>query len=258
MEYQPLSKHHFLDIFALLLLLCLLGHVVNLSLFCNFVLGIPPLPIHALEKIFFAVGGEKNKIKSIPIMESTYATRQEILEQFTKSDFNKIILKLEVYARGRIQNMGLSVEAIDLVYDVLLGIQESEGGRNWNKSICPQFDRFLFGCLKSHISNEWKKLKKKNVAEPGHVESYQSASIEVTVVEEIDFDTARRSALELIQELGGNVEEEFVFECWCDGMDKPQEIAELLGVSVEVVYKATKRLERKLLLIRERLNNYHP
>lgn len=222
------------------------------------VLGLSPLPINALRKDFFAAGGKKNILNSIIIMESNYATQQEIQGQLVRADLNSLIVKLEAYAYSRIKGMGLSIEAIDVVYDVLLGIQREEGGRNWDKSKYPQFDQFLFGAVKSHISNAYKKHKNSKVAESGHLATYHSIPVEMEVVEEIDFAVAKKQALVCLQELGGDAEEECVFECWCDGTTKPQEIAEFFDVPVETVYKATKRLIRKLHLIQERLNYYHP
>ena len=221
-------------------------------------LGLSPLPIHALGKDFFAVCGKKKNLNSILIMESNYATQQEIQEQLARADLSTLILKLEAYAHGHIKGMGLSIEAIDAVYDVLLGVQKEESGRNWDKSKCPQFDRFLFGAVKSHISNAYKKHKNNKTAELGHMTAYQSISVEMEVLEEIDLAAAKKQALACLQELGGDAEEECVFECWCDGTDKPQEIAEFLNVPVEIIYSATKRLKRKLHLIQERLNYYHP
>jgi DNA-directed RNA polymerase specialized sigma24 family protein len=225
---------------------------------CLYVLGLSPLPIYALKKKNLAVDGKKKKLKSILIMECNYATPPEIQAQLVRANLDGLILKLEAYAYGLIKGMGLSIEAFDIVYDVLLSIQEDGSGRTWDKAKCPQFDRFLFGAVKSHIHNSYKKHKNNKEALNGHVASYQSPSYEMDVLDEIDFDTTKQKAITYLRELGGDAEEECVFECWCDGTDKPQEVAKFLGVPVETVNKATKRLKRKQPLIQERLNYYHP
>lgn len=223
-----------------------------------YVLGLSPLPIYALEKKKFAVDGKKKNLKSIPIMESNYATPLQIQEQLVRADLDGLVLKLEAYAYGLIKGMGLSIEAFDIVYDVLLSIQEDGSGRRWDKAKCPQFDQFLFGSVKSHIHNSYKKHKNNKEALNGHVTSYQSPSCEMDVPDEIDFNTVKQEAITYLRELGADAEEECVFECWCDGTDKPQEVANFLGVPVETVNNATKRLKRKQPLIQERLNYYHP
>lgn len=191
-------------------------------------------------------------------MESIYATRQEIQEQLLGVDLHGLILRLEAFAYNLTKDMGLSVEPIDLVYDILLSIQKDNGGRNWNKTKCPEFSRFLFWALKGHVSNEYGKHLNKKTAESGHLTSYQSSSFDMEVLEEMDLAVAKQKALTCLRELGGDADEECVFECWFDGTDKPQDIADLLGVPVETVYNATKRLKRKRPLIKERLNFYHP
>lgn len=190
-------------------------------------------------------------------MESIYATPQEIQEQLLSPDIITLIKKLEVFAHGRIKSMGLSVEAIDIVHDVLLGIQEDSTGRNWNKATCPSFEKFLFGAVWGHIGNEYRKHKNSKVAANGHFTIFQSSSIEMKVEAEIDFALTKQEAISCLRELGADEVEEFLFECWCDGINKPRQVAEFLGVPVSTINNATKRLERKQPLIQERLNYHH-
>ena len=191
-------------------------------------------------------------------MNSNHATPQEIQEQLLKSDLPSLIKKLEAYAYGRIKGLGLSIQSFDIVYDVLLSIQEDATGRNWDKATCPNFASFLFGSVKSHIDNEYGKHKNSKEAANGHFTNFQSPSVQMKVEDEIDFAMIKQEAIFCLRELGADAEEEFLFECWCDGLDKPQKVAEFLGVSVKTINNATKRLERKQPLIRERLNYYHP
>lgn len=190
-------------------------------------------------------------------MESIYATKQEIQEHLLQVDLHKIIFKLERYAHNRINGMNLSVKAIDVVSDILLSIQEDYEGRLWNKTKYPKFERFLFEAVRSHISNSYDKHKNRQEAETGHLYSYQPASYQMEVLDEIDLQSAKKEALACVAELGGDAEEECILECWFDGITKPQEIAEFLGVPVEVIYNATKRLNRKVPQIQKRLNCYH-
>jgi len=191
-------------------------------------------------------------------MESNYATPQEIQEYLLQVDLPSLIKKLEVSAYNRIKGLGLSIQAFDIVSDVLLSIQEDTTGRNWNKTTCSSFESFLFGSVKSHVHNLYKKHKNSREAAHGHFTTFQSSSVEMNVADEIDFAMIKQEAITYLRELGADEEEEFLFECWCDGIDKPQKIAEFLGVPVKTINNATKRLERKQLLIQERLNYHHP
>jgi len=191
-------------------------------------------------------------------MESNYATPQEIQEHLLQVDLTGLIKKLEAYAHSRINGLMLSVQVFDIVSDVLLSVQEDATGRTWNKTTELSFESFLFGSVKSHIHNLYKKHKNSKEAANGYFTTFQSPSVEMKVEDEIDFAMIKQEAITCLRELGADAEEEFLFECWCDGVDKPQEVAEFLGVPVKAINNATKRLERKQPLIQERLNYHHP
>lgn len=191
-------------------------------------------------------------------MQSHYATRQEIQEQFLRDDFGSLIKKLEAYAFNFVKGLNLSVQAMDIVYDVLLSVQKENSGRMWDKENCPNFNSFLFGSVKSHSLNLYDKQKNRQESESGHINSYQPVSYQMEVADEIDLALAKEEAFACLRKLGGDGEEVCVFECWWDGIYKSQEIADFFGVPVEEIYTATKRLNRKLPRIQAWLKHYRP
>jgi len=137
---------------------------------------------------------------------------------------------------GRIKTIGVKdlegKTPEDFVGEVLMKV--AEGERDWSKAKCP-FKDFLFGCLKSHLYNFFKSYEQKYEAELPDIESESEIESEL-----------KNIALQKLKEDGADQDEIDVFECWIENINKPAEIAELLGKDVKEVYNITKRLERKM------------
>ena len=199
--------------------------------------------------------GKKTDLNSIHTMESNHATREDVLKEFTRDDFEHIITKLEDYARSQIKGIDLGIDPSDIVSNVLLSVLEEESGRNWDRVKCPDFYWFLFWAVKSHIGNLRKKHQHKEVAQKSHADIFQPTSIDLDVIEEMDFTTQKAHIYLRLKELGGDYIEELVLDCWFDDINKPQEIAYFLELTVAEVNNATKRIKRKLLPIQQLLKN---
>jgi DNA-directed RNA polymerase specialized sigma24 family protein len=111
-----------------------------------------------------------------------------------------------------------------------------KGERDWSKSKVP-FKYFLFGCLKSHLYNFFKSFEQVYETELPDIQSGTSSGNESELI---------HIAISKLKEGGADQDEIDVFECWIEDMNKPAEIAELLGKNVKEIYKITKRLERKM------------
>ena len=154
-------------------------------------------------------------------------------------NMEELIDKLNAYAISRLKSVGIKtfngVEPVDFVGEVLLKVID-EGGRDWSKAKC-SFKEFLFGCLKSEISNFFSTSKNTYSGDlPDSSSDVQPSNIE----------EKRRRVSELLKQEGADDDELTVFECWMDGMLKPSEIAKDLGIDVKDVYNITKRLERRM------------
>jgi len=157
-------------------------------------------------------------------------------EALHNNDMNDIIDSMTAYAYSRIKTIGVKdlegKTPADFVGEVLMKV--AEGERDWQKAKC-SFKVFLFGCLKSHLSNFFKSFEQKYDAELPDIE------IEAEIESEL-----KNIALQKLKEGGADQDEIDVFECWIENINKPAEIAELLGKNVKEVYNITKRLERKM------------
>ena len=159
-------------------------------------------------------------------------------EALHNSDMNEIIDRMTAYVYGRIKTIGVKdlegKTPEDFVGEVLMKV--AEGERDWSKSKIP-FKDFLFGCLKSHLYNFFKSFKHVFETELPDIHSGTESGNESEL---------KQIAIKTLKEDGADQDEIDVFECWIEDMNKPAEIAELLGKNVKAIYNITKRLERKM------------
>jgi len=157
-------------------------------------------------------------------------------EALRNNDMNEIMDSMTAYVYGRIKTIGVKdlegKTPEDFVGEVLMKV--AEGERDWSKAKC-SFKDFLFGCLKSHLYNFFNSYEQKYEAELPDIESESEIESEL-----------KNIALQKLKEAGADQDEIDVFECWIEYINKPAEIAELLGKDVKEVYNITKRLERKM------------
>lgn len=159
-------------------------------------------------------------------------------EALHNNNMNEIMDSMTAYVYSRIKTIGVKdlegKTPEDFVGEVLMKV--AEGERDWSKAKC-SFKDFLFGCLKSHLYNFFKSFEQKYEAEFPDIESGAQSENESEL---------KQIAIQKLKEDGADQDEIDVFECWIEDMDKPAEIAELLGKNVKEIYNITKRLERKM------------
>ncbi|MBK1439975.1 sigma-70 family RNA polymerase sigma factor [Parapedobacter sp. ISTM3] len=157
-------------------------------------------------------------------------------------DLDDLIKRLTLYASSRLRSVGVKdfdgKEPVDFVGDLFLKVME--GTRDWEKANC-SFTEFMFGCLKSELSNFF------NGTSIGQTQDLQGIELDSG---QNDFKEEREQVSELLKRAGADDNELLVFEYWLDGIYKPAEIAGDLGIDVKEIYVITKRLERRLPKIR--------
>ena len=126
-------------------------------------------------------------------------------------------------------------------------------GRSWNPKTEPDLEKFLMSAIDSRVNNLVTRLD--NVKERRAGFTGKSGDEIVIEINDADHDpiklivkteAARIFHEEAIKALEGDATAVEVFEClWAD-VTKPQEIAELLGISVDEVNNTKKRVIRKL------------
>ena len=169
-------------------------------------------------------------------------------EELNNNNINDIIDGMTAYAYSRLNTMGVKdlegKTPEEFVGEVLMKV--AEGDRDWQKAKCT-FKEFLFGSLKSHISNYLVSFKQKFESEILDIEGE---------VESINVDDLNHISIQILKHEGADQEEIDMFECWIDGINKPSEIADHLGKEIKTIYNIQKRLERKMPKLRTQLNNY--
>lgn len=170
-----------------------------------------------------------------------------LAEAIQSVDMDEVIDRMNAYAISILKSVGVKnfngKEPIDFVGDVILKVMD--GQRDWSKAKC-SFTEFLFGCLKSEISNFFK--TNKNI--------YDNELPDIpTTDQSFSEKHIRNSISEILKIEGADDDELTVFEYWADGITKPSEIAKDLGIDVKEVYNITKRLERRLPKIQTQVKN---
>lgn len=160
-----------------------------------------------------------------------------LAEAIQSVDMDQIIDSMNAYAISRLKSVGVKnfngKHPIDFVGELILKVME--GKRDWSKAEC-SFKEFLFGCLKSEISNFFITNRSTTYDELPEIPVNGGSN---NIVEK------RKQVSELLKQEGADDDELTVFEYWMDGIFKPSDIAEDLGVDVKEIYKIIKRLERK-------------
>jgi DNA-directed RNA polymerase specialized sigma24 family protein len=159
-------------------------------------------------------------------------------EALHNNDMNEIMDSMTAYVYGRIKTIGVKdlegKTPEDFVGEVLMKVAK---GRKRLVKVKSPFKYFLFGCLKSHLYNFFKSFEQVYETELPDIQSGTSSGNESELI---------HIAISKLKEGGADQDEIDVFECWIEDMNKPAEIAELLGKNVKEIYKITKRLERKM------------
>lgn len=193
------------------------------------------------------------------------ATQQEILIHLESIDCNELLDRMENYVRDRFYDKQAESKGgfkyldfcVDVIGKACLGV------RNWNKDAI-SFEGFIFGCLKSDLSNYFRKerkLKFKNQYDSKEQnEIYIIDCDEYIVLDECvlidespdrDIEVYKRNVLSSLKAQGADNLELQVFECWIEGYTKPKDIADLLDITTAEVNIVVKRLNRKRIKIQE-------
>ena len=170
-----------------------------------------------------------------------------ITEAIQSENMDEIIDSMNAYAIYRLRSVREKtfngISPLDFVGDVIL--KALEGTRIWNSSEC-SFKMFLFGCLKSDISNFFKTLKH------DHLNEFPEISVTDSTM---NTEEKRLQVSELFKQAGADDDELTVFEYWMDGILKPAEIAKDLGIDIKELYVIIKRLERRRIKVKTQAIN---
>jgi hypothetical protein len=164
-------------------------------------------------------------------------------EAILSHDMEDIVNRMILYAKEKFRLLDIKnlqgKEPFDFVQDVLCKSLESK--RNWDETKCT-FVEFLFGCLKSEISNFYSSKQIFHQDIPDNL-SEKNESVDEEILE----------ITKVLKQEGADDDEIILFTYWVDGICKPAVISEDLGVEVKDVLNITKRLRRRLLKVQSKV-----
>ena len=107
------------------------------------------------------------------------------------------------------------------------------------------FVEYLFGCLRSEISNYFSSKQVYCRDIPDNL-SESNENIDEEILE----------ITRVLKQEGADDDEIFLFSCWVDGIYKPAIISDDLGIDVKSIFNITKKLRRRLLKIQSKVRQF--
>jgi hypothetical protein len=163
-------------------------------------------------------------------------------EAILSNDMEDIVNRMTLYAKEKLRLLDIKIlqgkEPFDFVQDVLC--KSLENKRNWDEGKCT-FVEFLFGCLRSEISNFLSKQIFHQDIPDNLSENNESTDEEILEITKV------------LKQEGADDDEIILFTYWTDGICKPAVISEDLGVDVKDILNITKRLKRRLLKVQSKI-----
>ena len=164
-------------------------------------------------------------------------------EAILSHDMEDIVNRMILYASDKFRSLDAKdlqgKEPFDFVQDVLC--KSLENKRNWDDSKCT-FVEFLFGCLRSDISNFFSSKQIFHQDIPDNL-SENNESVDEEILE----------VTKVLKQEGADDDEIIIFTYWAEGISKPAAISEDLGIEMKEVLNVTKRLRRRLIKVQSKV-----
>jgi len=128
-----------------------------------------------------------------------------------------------------------------------------EKKRNWNIDRYPDFDEFIVGVIDSHINNTLNKNVKEFTVGGNEFLFDENGESEPNVQEIVIAQEIRNQIYNELETSGAGDDELLIFECLADGIEKPDDIKQELGMSDEDFHNAWRRFKRKREVIKQKL-----
>lgn len=179
----------------------------------------------------------------------------EISEVLKNCDIDSLIRRMQAFTIGKLgynkKNYD-GLEPLDFVFNVFE--KALSGVRNWDKNKI-DFEGFVFGSLKSDIYAAIEKQnRRKNIQDKENIEETYLLDIPVisdevgfedSSTQQMDYKIEKQNFLDKLKVAEATDLEILIFECWCDEIFKPQDIADFLELDVTTIYNALKRLQKR-------------
>lgn len=188
--------------------------------------------------------------------EREIASVEEIEEALTKVLTKDFYKKLMAYTIKRFKvKFGIKYDTVhgykglmveDIISNLMLSFLD-KGGRSWYKDSFPQFESQIFSALDSEVYNLVKRVyaisEKVDVEETPIIDFHNQEFVEI-----------QNFCTDFLINKGADADELLVFDCLSKGILVRSEIAKELKIPPESVTYIRKRLNKKILLLRQELS----
>lgn len=127
--------------------------------------------------------------------------------------------------------------------------------RKWYNETTPDFKEFITSAVDSHFYNTLIKQDSETAENRDHIFDENSDG-RPNVVQQLSTEELRTLVYDELKQAGATDDELMIFDCMADGVYKPKEIREELGISKEDFHNIFRKLKRKLKPIREKIAGY--
>lgn len=182
---------------------------------------------------------------------------QALIEAAKQEDWNQLQVILVAHCIFRFTRRygikGSSQELKEMAQNLISEVMDKvllEGARTWNTEEYSTFKNFLLSVIDSHLNNSLNKSKSKEeptIQIPDH-------SKEPSPEDDMKAEELRNECFNFLSQIGATDEELLIFECMADGITKPKEIKDDLGMSETVYHNAIRRLDGRIIKLRQKIS----
>ncbi|EAU64522.1 sigma-70 region 2 domain protein [Stigmatella aurantiaca DW4/3-1] len=221
---------------------------------CNF-------PFQMIQSRYFRAPWQKRRINEHPEERSGRGVDTKVRAKFMAEVprvHAQVLARVLILVRGtgfRIRSMTPNEAARDLVQEAVM--RALDGRRNWNPEQVPDLDVYLCETVRSIMNAEFRSSAMNTYL-------YEEDSVELDKVQALAEKTTPedehlhreqiRRRVDLILRATQNEKSLLALvEAIMDGCDKPTKVADQLGIPVEEVYNATRKLARRALVLEQQI-----
>lgn len=189
----------------------------------------------------------------------TIASDELLMEQFYDQEWNDLWIKLtarSVYILRIRYGVTWSKSRLEtFCHQIIMEVIEKvfiEKTRKWNTEKYPYFLDFIIGVVDSHINN----TLNKDIREVSYDNNVSLNRQDVTssdAQQKLSTVELRNQLFDELKNADASDEELMIFECLADGICRPKEIKQELGITDEEFHNIWRRFKRKREIIRKKL-----
>jgi hypothetical protein len=190
----------------------------------------------------------------------TIAPDELLMEQLNNRNWDELWLRLmgrcfwlmRKRFRSKMDNEELKTFSRNIIGEVI-GKIFIEKTRNWNTEKYSEFEDFIVGVIDSHISNSLKKKSKElKIVDDQFLLGF-NGDLEPNAQDIVITKELKSEIYKELESAGASDDELLVFDCLTEGIEKPEDIRNDLGMSESDFHNTWRRLKRKRKVIQVKL-----